>query len=370
MKNFMGPFSTRARDKRVNALIRQGSATHDELFEAQFGEWPIKGLSKDTPRDEVIQFKGFLKDKRYNPLKHIFRLGYARSSEKEEDEIFLNGLVLSPVGPVFGLLATRLAFARAHDVLKLMLPLGAVPVVEPIILATALMSSYRYAIVSSFVKLLATSTTDVVGEEQIHLFHAKEPTGSIASSAFKSVAHDWFENQDGLQKAKITISQAIDMIFTLMPIGYYAADAELQARLHNIMVRGYPAWGKIPEDTDELYAALMDMGIKTPTDVGRYYRAPENNDLIGEFNKHSWLEQGYFSPPSAEMNIGLNSYRDGQLLGFKTGDILNMYWQDCLPYLFSGLHKNYGDSKGLEKFGYSDELDMAGMPMKLEPKFK
>lgn len=359
----VGPVSFRKEDKRVIRLVREGQTTHDALFEAQFGEWPVRGLRKDTVRNNEITFKGFLRDKNYNPLRHIFRLAYAgqgegeinsnRSSE-QGDTIYLNGFLLSPLSPVAGILATRLAYARLHDVMQLALPIAVAPPVEIAALALMAMSSYRYAVASSLVKLVAPSLSTIVGEEQIHTFHVRENTQAVAAGAFQSVANDWFENQTGARKTVVSISQSIDALLTLMPRAYYASDYELQARIHNIMVKGYPVWGKIPETTEEFYAALMDMGIKTPAPVKKYFR--ENPSYASVFNKHSAFQEGYLSPPNAEINIGLNSYRDNQ--------ILEMYWRDCLPYLYADLLVKYGDSKGMARMGYADELDMTGLPIK------
>ncbi len=181
----------------------------------------------------------------------------------------------------------------------------------------------------------------------------------MTQAAFQAAAHDWVENQPSMPRNYIYLKQAVDMLLTLMPREYFAQDHELQARLHNIIVRGYPAWGKIPQNTDELYAALLDMGIKSPSIVREYLARPEQEQLRKIFNQHSSLLEGHWNPSTAEMNIGLNSAR--------SSTVLEQGWKDCLPALYGVLLEYYGDSSGRAKMGYSPvEEDVLGLPMKQE----
>ncbi len=301
----LGPLSTRPSDKRVLNLVRKGEATHDELFEAQFGEWPVRGLDKDTVCDGIVGFKGFWRDRELNPLSYIFSYSHIRN-KPEDNNIYLNGLLLSPVAPVAGLAASRMFFARFHDLLDLAATeeLGRFGIIFS---ATGLLSSYRYALLSSLVKMIAPSLSDIIGEEQIHIRQKQKNSGHMAQAAFQAAAHDWVENQPSLARHYIYAKQIVDMFLTMMPREYFAQDHELQARLHSIMVRGYPSWGKIPQNTDELYAALLDMGIKSPPIVKEYMTQPEHEELRKIFVRHSM--EGYTAPPAAEMNIGLNLWR-------------------------------------------------------------
>jgi len=351
------PISFRKRDKAVTKLIRAGQATDDELFEAQFNEWPVRGLNKDTNCSDIVHFKGFHSDKKLNPFSYIFSMGYTRKEDVNDKTIYLNGGLLSPLGHVLGALTTRLAIARAHDALELFIATRA-PALTPELLIISFLSSYRYAIASSLTRMFAPSVADIVGEEQIHIKQFKEDNRNIARAAFQNVASDWLNNQKALPKLGTQFMQAIDSVLTMMPRSYFSSDYELQARMHNVIVRGYPVWGKIPENIDEFYMAMQDMGIKSPKIVRKHYADPAFDPLKLEFKKHaSWVE-AYTSPPNAEMNIGLNSYR--------SKDVLEMYWHDCLPYLYGDLLVKYGDSNGLERMGYTAETDLLGMPIRAE----
>lgn len=356
MKYFTGPLSTRRRDKDVKALVRRGHATDDELFEAQFGEWPVRGMTKDTPCTDIIHFKGFHCDRKLNPLSYLFSNAYTRKEDEHDRTIYLNGLLLSPLAPVVGIAASRLAFARLHDLAGIgILAEAPIPLLLAEMAAATFFSSYRYAIASSMTRLFALSLADIVGEEQIHIKQFKEDNRSIARAAFQNSADDWLKNQDFMTRNITMVKQTVDALLTLMPISYFSADYELQARLHNIIVRGYPAWGKIPENVDELYVALQDMGIKSPSRVSSYYNDDAFDGIKSVFYRHA-AGEGFVNAPNAEMNIGLNSFRNP--------DILETYWRDCLPMLYGDLlQRKYGDSRGLAKMNFSQELDVLGIPI-------
>lgn len=355
MKYFLPPVISRPRDRRVLSLVRRGEATDDELFGAQFGEWPVAGLEKDTDCADTVSFHGYCRDPKLNPLSYIFSYAYVRPQD-EKSRIFLNGLLLSPLAPVLGFFAGRQSYARVHDVVEGVAGFN-LAVAAPELLLVTLLSSYRYAMLSSLVKMVAPSLSDIVGEEHFHIMQARPALSGIARAAFQASVNDWAQNQTGLKRLRIELGQFIDMVLTMMPRGYFASDPEVQARLHNIMVEGYPAWGKIPQDRPELYAALADMGVKKPGRVGRWLGKPEQGDLRAVFQRHASFWSAHLNPSVAEVNIGLNSYRHG--------DILEAYWKDCLPFLYGDILVRYGDSAGLEKMGFSAETDLMGLPVPL-----
>ncbi len=356
MKYFMGPINLTASDRAIKTLVRKGSATDDQLFEAQFGQWPANGLQKDTDCPDIVHFKGFWGDRKLNPLSFIFRTAYTRKEDEHDRTIYLNGLQLTPLAPVLGIAASRLAWARLHDVAGLTGMVEA-PMLIAEIAAASVLSSYRYAIASSIARLVTPSLSDLVGEEHIHIKQFKEDNRAIAAAAFQNSAYDWLNNQGTMKRVWTEAKQGIDAVLTMMPRSYFSSDYELQARLHNVITRGYRKWGRIPQTKDELYIALKDVGIKSPGIVGRYYVDEKFDALKDVFGGHSG--EGYLNPPNAEMNIGLNSFR--------SPDVLEMYWRDCLPVLYGDLLVKYGDSRGKEKMGLSNEVDLLGLPLHAGP---
>ena len=365
-KMFGHPISFRSRDHRVAELVRKRTTTDDELFAAQFLDWPVRGLEKDTPRPQEVRFRNFA---------GLFTIAYVRQDTPER-EIHLNRLLLSPVGSLIGAVSSRQAWARLHDVIEgidLFESRLLSPRIEITLLAIGALcfaSSYRYAAASSLVKLFASSIADEVGQEHIHLMQTKDGDQSFARAAFQAAAKDAVNNSPPLTRAAIEAAQLIDVLLTWMPRDYFGADHEIQARLHNLMVRGYPAWGRLPQTKDELWAALYDMGVKAPAMDGfrgnflanaieQWLSFPGREALHQTFRKHSRLLIGHTAPPVAEINIGLNATR--------SNEVLKDYWLDCLPAAFGDLLIKYGDSRGRQKMGFSNEPDILGLPSPLRP---
>lgn len=350
---FVAPISTRPSDARISTLIRKGQATDDEIFEAQYGTWPIKGLAKDQPRDDVVRFKGYFSGSR-NILALPFTMAYVNQKTPDRS-IHINRLTLNPATPILGALTTRAAFARAHDLIEPVLGVELLRQFSFLLFGASLASSYRYAIISSFSKILAPSVTDIVGEEHMHILQFKGGSDITARRAFLNDAQNVLANRKGLKRLRTDLAQTVDAILTLMPREHYSQDHELQARLHNLMVRGYKGWGQIPANEDELFAALADMGIRRPRIVDLYLQDEGQKDVRALFNKNA--QSGYVASPAGEMNIGLNSFR--------SNEILYRFWKDYLPILYADLLVKYGDSKGFERMGYdSEEWDMMGLPMR------
>ena len=53
--------------------------------------------------------------------------------------------------------------------------------------------------------------------------------------------------------------------------------SEIQARLHQIMMDGYQRWGRVPQNRDELWAAMKNAGVKPPPEIAQHLSSlPEN----------------------------------------------------------------------------------------------
>ena len=366
---FVAPITFRERDARVSKLIRAGSATDDQLFEAQYGQWPANGLNKDTERPDIVNFKGYFSGSR-SVLGAPFTMAYADPNDPDRD-IHINRMTMNPAAPIMGLLTTRMAYARIHDLLEPILgvELGRLGI---LFLAASFASSYRYAVVSSFSKLLRASTADIIGEEHIHVMQFKDGNDLTARRAFLNDGKNISANATGLRATFNTLGQVFDTLLTMMPREHYAQDHELQARIHNLMVRGYKSWGRLPANESELYAALYDMGIRHPNVIKTYLaddgcinvrdvfmkkaKTSFNDDGTTRKVKLTASQTGFVAPPAGEMNMGLNYFRNSE--------VILRFWKDYLPMIYGDLLVKYGDSAGMQRMGYSDELDIMGLPIK------
>jgi hypothetical protein len=178
-----------------------------------------------------------------------------------------------------------------------------------------------------------------------------------AQNAFRANAEDMMKNRGSIVT---DISRSLDMLLTMMPVGYFQRDEEILGRLFNLAARGYPAHGQIPQNAAEGQAFLLDMGVKAPEDVRIYFDRKDFSAMREIFYRHDSGTMGLWFPPTAEINIGINSFRNRA--------VLEMYWKDAFPVMLGEMHRLLGDSKGLERFGFDGgNKDMKGIPNPLRP---
>ena len=343
MKYLVPPISLRSRDWKVARLLRQGSATDDALFEAQYGEWPVRGLDQDTPRNSEVRFKDYWENPTHgsNISLYLMSLGFVSDDDKQR-ELYLNRFLLSPLGHVFGVFSTRLAWARFHDVAEVLID-GRPSPASLAFLVGSLWSSYRYAVLSSVSQMVTPSIADTVGHEHIHVLQLKESFSRAGKVNFLEAAKKLVGKDDIWTQFK----QTADMALSWMPREYYSMDLEIQARLHNIMVQGYRSWGRLPRTENELFAALRDRGIKTPKIERKWLKEAEQKKLRKTFSRFGAVGRsyrGYVNPASAEINIGLNAHH--------LTEVVEAFWRKYIPSLYADLHVLYGDSKGHQLMGF------------------
>ncbi len=347
------PKKKTSRNREVKNIVRRGYATDDELFAANFGGvWPVSGLDKIIERPNQVTFGNFIFD--------ITTLAYVDPNTPDR-KIFLNKFLLSPAGRAFGVLATRFAYARAHDLIHIIQPGLLGPRLALILTVASIFSSYRYAMASSLVKLVAPSLADEVGQEHIHILQLKDADSTFGTAPFQASCIDHINNSGFLNRKRVEVAQAIDMVLTLMPRHYFGADPEIQARIHCVLGAAFPVWGVIPQSREELWAGLYDRGGKFPAerDIEAFLRQESSHVLRETFRKHNRDLNGHFHPPMAEINIGLNSLRDSE--------VLRKYILDLIPAAYGDLLVKYGDPDGRRKMGFSDENDILGLPVPLHP---
>jgi len=118
---------------------------------------------------------------------------------------------------------------------------------------------------------------------------------------------------------------------------------EVQARLHEIMIDGYKRWGRMPQNRDELWAAMKNAGVKPPPEIAQHLSSlPENS---GARHFLSCKKGGIIDKAIgtiSEIQAVVNSFS-------KAGK--DTFWRQTLPELYSDLIEMYGDRPGRERFG-------------------
>ncbi|HEY8964386.1 MAG TPA: hypothetical protein VIN59_08005 [Alphaproteobacteria bacterium] len=358
---FVGPISFRKQDDRVGKLIHRGHATEAELLEAQFGMWPMPGIKPVGAQDRVIFFKDFLESKA-NKLLMPFVMAHVNQPDDADDTIYINSLIVNPAAPVLASFAQRMILPRLQALVTPFIPAGTAAHLGYAGLAVAgisFISPFRYAMVSSYMRTWGLSICDIVGEQLIYMNQMRNPNDLATQGRFFKAAEAFAKKRHPVASAFNEAGHIADMATTGTAYKYYTQDPQLQARLHNLLVRG--GWDKLPENRLELYAAVRDMGIPYPKGMKDMPTAKElDAQTIFEKNKQT----GLVVPPAAEVNIGLNAYY--------SKEIIEIFWRDYLPLLYADLVVNkYKDPTGYAKMGFSsEELKAMNIPAPIMPEPK
>lgn len=361
MTNIWAPISFRDRDRAFAKMVRRGHATHREMLDAAFGQdiTTIKGIEIVAPPEGVMHFKPIGSDPELNPIDYLISLAYVR--DNQSDTIYINRLMMNPLGQIGGITTSRLFLARLHEFFDLF----ATAELRHIGLAFAvagLVTTFRFAMVTAVTKMVGMSLADEISEEQVHALDLKDPNASTMTQSFQALAKDAVLSKSQFSQSVIGMKRAADMLFTLMPLSSWTLDREMEARLHLINIRNHKSWGGLPKDRTELAAALADVGVIRPKVVKQWLKKPEQRELLKRFSNYGVLDfNGLLSAPVAELNIGLNAAHDE--------DVLRIYWDDGLPLMYARLLTKYGDKAAMERFGFDanpQNIDLAGLPMLLE----
>ncbi len=121
-------------------------------------------------------------------------------------------------------------------------------------------------------------------------------------------------------------------------MGYYKDGVEIQARIHEIMVEGYPKWKQLPQNREQFLVAMQSAGVQlSPTTKAELERSPNYADAKKLF--------GEPAPTRAanEINIARSTLTDIGQPAFE---------KDTLTRMYADLIEMYGDRPGRERFGY------------------
>ncbi|MDD3028922.1 MAG: hypothetical protein PHS57_01380 [Alphaproteobacteria bacterium] len=358
-----------ARHERLEALYRQGHASISEIFAADFGEWPPKGLELAiTPRFDV-------------KIRSVWEC-------LDEDQIKRQ----------------REFYREDGDRLRLLVP----AVLEQWLnrVERAIMSdgfvyfrSFEPKRIVYLKRRKAKTTT--LGHETTHVIQAdheiawkrsgvfcREGAEDIGRAFWKG-AYEVTRSQKGLKRLVLELSK-------MCSFSDFRKGHEIQARMHSVLAVGYPFWGRLPLSKEELWAAMWAGGVEpTPavksflseTEVGR--RACETfypiHDICGAHDRAEALSGEFcieafllmpivfkeilpLTPLTATAFLssavaagffntyGRDGLSDGREIGCVQRDLKktgaeDSFWETLLPVLYGDLLEMYGDAKGRERMG-------------------
>lgn len=360
---YINPADFRTRDRALFRALRSSTAlTSRFLLEIDFGTFPPKGLNipaaandnnknflaiKSTHENDGIDIgekifsllatSGYVNDPVFDP-----KSGLARPSPRV---MYINPLISSPASAAMsGFIAyslTNMSFLLA----AINPALAAVPFA---LFAMTSLSSLRGALVTSIVEKAYNSQLDTVAHEHVHILQKDDMESgksgfNLCANKFKS------ELEESLQK-RAPLRHKLDVILSGNTVPNFLQDAETQARIHGVIAHECRKHGRMPTTRHELWAALIDAGLKAPEKV---YKELENSPdrSHGDFYKPSLrttfnrAARGALDKTTAELNT---IYRAHLL-----PDLKEKFWQETLPYLYGHLLELYGHETGRKDMGFA-----------------
>lgn len=126
--------------------------------------------------------------------------------------------------------------------------------------------------------------------------------------------------------------------------GYYNQAIEVHARLHEIMVAGYPQWERLPTNRTELFAVLYNAGIRLPLRTTWMLLAdPAGRQAVRDFRADP-LMKAAIREVVTDLNV-VGSYALGR-------DDFRKLWDRTIPLFYGDMLELYGDTRGRERLGF------------------
>ncbi len=298
---------TDKREMMANQLIMRGHATMLELLTASFGEWPPKGIEIDKSilHNQVVKLSAFDNDNLN---------GQASSTKKKDRFINMNQDLVASHQGVNSTLGHESIHILQGD--------------------NAFRKKDTFGAQMGFGAKMATS-----------LFGQEEPTGDIIMSNILEhkdiggLCNEFNDSVRGLDRN--------DWRAALKRINYLREGIEIQARIHQIIIDGYPNWKEVPASPDAFFAAMKRAGIQLPPEIEKRLAELPSNSPARKFLEGGAPKAKNVVKKVGEINKVTASFeKNGQ----------QIFWNKIMPALYADLITMYGDKNGAKKMGFDGDL--------------
>jgi hypothetical protein len=283
---------TDKREAMANQLLMRGHATMMELLVASFGEWPPRGLEVNP----------LLRHGQSVRLKEIHDSGKRAggASDTEERVVVINKDLCEQFAPLYQFLG--------HEALHI------------------LQGDHSFRMKKDLLGRIADFFTD-----------RDDPASEAIMERLTSRPENPFRNQFNAATANIPPHESRMLYY--MHHKALRRGSEIQARLHQIIIEGYPRWGKVPATTDEFYAAMKNAGFRLPVEI---VKDLEECSGLGQF-----------------LNGGIGTCREKvreveTVVNSLTKDSQREFWGKTALELYADLIEMYGDVPGRARFGMGE----------------
>jgi hypothetical protein len=292
------PVSLDPRNQMAERLLFRGHATLSEILAVSFGEWPPKGLNVMGGNQQRVDFVSLSKmfnttDEKVLLEKGRDALGFADAGQQRQ--VWISDKARGS-GSGANMLASILGHEGAH----------------------ILQFDHQSRAPSAFGGTLGN---------RLAQSYSKPISGLIADSVFgrhtdekrQSVAAKPFEGKT-------------------FGLDYYKDGVEIQARIHEVMIEGYPKWGRLPQNREQFLVAMESAGL--------ILSGPTMSELKASPNYEE--AKRVFGTPARtraadEINIARSTLTANGKFSFEN---------DALPRMYADLIEMYGDREGRARFGY------------------
>lgn len=366
------PISPRQRDWRIyQELVKNGGATtSDKILTTEFNDVARLGLDPAKLPRHTITSKNFFQDKTVGPVAKIFMsltaLGYVhgmrvQAQAEDRNGIYMNRALFNPIAQYFmakmaiGVAMPLVVFTAAGQFMEWL-------ATQSILSKIWAFTSLRLMVYQQILTMPVRSFANTFGHEHIHVLQKK--WGCAHPGTYNPLEGD-FKNQFNPEQLKDPVLQTYARFDGFASFGlhrYLRNDAEIQARLHTVLVQGVPRWNRLPQNKMELWAAMSDSGVSLPRSIRKEMETKHKDAfkkacqvMNADGNKYSLrrlFRQAALSDVY-ELNIAQRSLLASE---YKTA-----FWQTALPYIYGHLLELYGDADGRRKMGFtaSDAPDLA-----------
>lgn len=373
------PINFFKRDREMFNHVAAQTLNSRNVLEIEYGEYPMKGIDITQVNQRRLSVRGYFEDKKSGTVEKILTsaltLGYVRNekiparwSPEEADgsntydrAIYLNKLFYSPLGQ-----AAILKFAHA----PLATAAYAVAVGAKTLAATAaaavgllknnyflsalMISSARWATAVQVLTMPFKSVMDTVGHEHVHVLqvHDEHKTGFLATSSGAGLCEQLVKDKRA-ENPLLSMVYSGDNIASIGMLGYLRKDAEIQARLHTVLAKGYrEKWHQLPTTQHEVWGALISAGLNAPAAIRQELDASTEPGLKQFYQKGLRGAFGRAVQKTVNVHVAQLNAAHTSLMA---SDVKERYWREVIPYLYGHLVELYGDPSGRRRMGITED---------------
>lgn len=369
---YINPADFRLRDRKLFRALRSSTAlTSRYLLEIDFGTFPPRGLTIPAPANDnnkgIVCIKSTHQNDGISAGEKIFSLlatsGYVNDpvfdlasglAKPSPRVMYINPLIASPASAV---MSGFIFYSLTQTTLTLASFVPALAAVPFGLFALTAMSSLRGALLTSIVEKVYNSQLDAIGHEHIHILQKDDMESG--RSGFNLCANKFKSALETDLHARAPLRHHFDKFMSGNTVPNFLQDAEVQARIHGVIAHECRKHGRVPTTRHELWAALIDAGLKAPKEIHDELKKSADKShedfykpsLRSVFNR---VVRGAADKTTAELNT---IYRAHLL-----PDLQEKFWRETLPYLYGHLLELYGHETGRRDMGFLEPLKNTFVP--------